>query len=136
MNAGIVLSIILFFLLNRNFVFNPLNLFYLIGTLFLFIGIWFFGHHILLLDMIEENSRKGPDVKYVTRLEKTTSYKIIGNVALGAVLTFLATVMGMYGSIGRMTAGQIETVLMVIFSSAIFVVVYVIIKTLSAEEER
>ncbi|MEF8832654.1 MAG: hypothetical protein V5A66_03940 [Candidatus Thermoplasmatota archaeon] len=114
--------------------FNLLNLLNLIGILFLFIGIWFFGRYLLLIDKVEANTRKGPEEGYVNRLERATSYKILGNLLLGAVLSTLASVMGMVGFLGLNTSGFIEIILSLVFTTALFFIIYLILNILSSEE--
>ena len=133
LDAGIFVLIISYFLINGNVPFNILTLLKLIGLLFLFIIIWSFGRHLMLIDMIEENSIKGPDEGRVNRLRKDTSYQMLGNLLLGAVLSCLASMMGMYGSLE--TSGQIETILMVVFSFGLFLSMFIMLKILSSKED-
>ncbi|MEF8835104.1 MAG: hypothetical protein V5A76_03020 [Candidatus Thermoplasmatota archaeon] len=134
MESGIILSVFSYFVLNMNVDFNLLNLLNLIGILFLFIGIWFFGRYLLLIDKVEANTRKGPEEGYVNRLERATSYKILGNLLLGAVLSTLASVMGMVGFLGLNTSGFIEIILSLVFTTALFFIIYLILNILSSEE--
>ncbi len=134
MDGVIAISIISYALLNYNLTFNLLNLLSMIGILFFFISVWIFGRHLILLDLVENNSRKGSIEEKVNRLERSTVYKILGNVFLGAILTSLATIMGRYGSLESIQSGQVETILMLIFTSALFLIVYLNINFLSSKE--
>ena len=137
-DIGIITTIFFYFFVNRELSLTIINLISIVGFLFLFVGIWFLARYILLLGDIEDNSRKGSRDGHILSFSrdarKFTVYGILTNIVLGAFLSIIASLMGSYGSLGRVTTGQIETILMIVFSLALFFVIYKMIDLMAAGE--
>lgn len=138
-DAGIMMSMVTYSFINRNLSLSVLNTLSIVGLLFLFVGIWFFARYLLLLESIEESARKGSQGEEVFSFSRSArtyvAYGIFTNVLLGAFLSIMASLMGSYSSLGRITSGRIETVLMIVFTFSLFLVIYKMIDLLAPEEE-
>jgi len=136
---GIILIILFHFFINRDLSLTVLNILSIVGFLFLFVGVWFFARYLLLLIRIEDSSRKGSQVEDVISFSrearKFTVHGIFTNVLLGAFLAIIASLMGSYSSLGRLTTGRIETVLMIVFTFSLFLVIYKMLNIMASEGE-
>lgn len=133
-DAGILIFIILYFLLNGDIQYNIINLSNLIGFLFVFIAIWITGKHLMLLTRIEKQRIKAKKQSYTNKLSKRSITMILSNVFLGAILSFVASLLGWYGSLGTLPGGELELILMVVFSIVIFFIFYLVLYLISFNE--
>ncbi|MFW6064754.1 MAG: hypothetical protein ACOC8Y_04175 [Candidatus Natronoplasma sp.] len=138
-SAGIFATVFLYFFVNRELPLRVVNVLLVVGFLFLFVGIWFFARYLLLLRTIEENSRKGSQnsdiISFSRAARNFTVYGIFTNVILGAFLSIIASLMGSYSSLGRITTGRIEVILMIVFTFSLFFVIYKMICLMASEEK-
>jgi len=136
---GMIITIVSYFLINEGLPLTVLNIIVIVGFLFLLVGIWFFARYLLLLDRIEDNSRKGSqdeDIISFTRSARMFAVRgIFTNTLLGAFLAIIASLMGSYSSLGRITPGRIEIFLMILFTFFLFLVIYKMISLMVSEEE-
>ncbi len=137
-DIGIILTILSHFFINRDISLTPLNTLLMVGFLFLFVGIWIFVRYFLLVEKIEDSARKGSQdgclISFTRSARKFTVRGIFTNILLGAVLSIIASLMGSYSSLGRVTTGRIEVVLMIVFTSSLFFVIYKMIGLMASEE--
>ncbi len=138
-SVGIFTTIFFYFFVNRELPLRVVNIILIVGFLFLFVGIWFFARYLLLIRTVEDNSRKGSKNSDIISFSKSarnfTVYGIFTNVILGAFLSIIASLMGSYSSLGRVTTGRIEVILMIVFTLSLFFVIYKIINLMASEEE-
>lgn len=135
-DIGIILTILSHFFINRNIPLTILNTLFMVGFLFLFIGVWLFVRYFLLVSKIEDSARKGSGdlISFTRSARKFTVRGIFTNILLGAFLSIIASFMGSYSSLGRITTGRIEVILMILFTSALFLVIYKMISIMASEE--
>ncbi|MFW5946780.1 MAG: hypothetical protein ACOCTN_07940 [Candidatus Natronoplasma sp.] len=135
-DIGIILTILSHFFINRNIPLTILNTLFMVGFLFLFIGVWLFVRYFLLVSKIEDSARKGSGdlISFTRPARKFTVRGIFTNILLGAFLSIIASFMGSYSSLGRITTGRIEVILMILFTSALFLVIYKMISIMASEE--
>ncbi|MBS3781969.1 MAG: hypothetical protein KGY66_06010 [Candidatus Thermoplasmatota archaeon] len=138
-DVAMVLIILSYLFINEDISPIVVNFLFIIGFLFLFIGMWFFARYLMLTSDIEEDSRKGSKNKQVmafsSSARSSTVYGIFTNILLAAFISMIASLIGFYSSLGRITSGRIETILMILFTSALFLVVYKMIDLLRSQEE-
>jgi len=137
-DIGITLSMFTYLFMSRNLSLTVLNIFATVGFLFLFIGIWVFARYLLMVCNVEESARKGSQnrdlISFTRSARHFTVYGIFTNLIFGAFLAAVAALVGSFSSLGRITTGRIETILMIIFSLALFMIIYKMIDLLSSEE--
>jgi len=139
------MTIVSYFLINEgkrrigHLPLNTLNIIVIVGFLFLFVGVWFFARYLLLLERIEGSSRKGSQdvdvISFSRDARKFTVRGIFTNILFGAFLSIIATLMGSYSSLGRITTGRIEVILMIVFTFSLFLVIYKMISLMASEDE-
>jgi len=138
-DAGMVLIILSYLFINEDIFPKVVNFLFIIGVLFLFIGIWFFARYLLLLGNIEEDSRKGSKNEYVMAFSRPArNFMVSGifsNILLAGFISIIASLIGFYSSLGRVTSGRIETILMIVFTFSLFFVIYKIISLMASEED-
>ncbi len=138
-DAGMVLIILSYLFINEDISPKVVNFLFIIGFLFLFIGIWFFARYLMLLGSIEEDSRKGSKNEYVMAFSRParnfTVFGIFSNILLAGFISIIASLIGFYSSLGRVTSGRIETILMIVFTFSLFFVIYKIISLMASEED-
>lgn len=136
---GIILTIVSYFLINEGLSFTVLNIILVVGLLFLLVGVWFFARYLLLLERIEDSSRKGSQdrdvISFSRDARKFTVRGIFTNILFGAFLSVIASLMGSYSSLGRITTGRIEVILMIVFTFALFLVIYKMISLMVPEDK-
>lgn len=137
-DTGMIMSMITYTFINRNLSLSILHTLSIVGFLFLFVGIWIFGRYLLLFNSIEDSARKGSEEEEIFSFSRSArtyvAYGIFTNVLLGAFLSVLASLLGSYSSLGRITSGRIETVLMIVFTFSLFLVIYKMIDLLASGE--
>ena len=138
-DIGIITTIFFYFFINRDLSLRVSNTLLILGFLFLLVGIWFFSRYIIILIRIEDSSRKGSQeedvISFSREARKFTVHGIFTNVLLGAFLAIIASLMGSYSSLGRLTTGRIETVLMIVFTFSLFLVIYKMLNIMASEGE-
>ncbi|MEF8873591.1 MAG: hypothetical protein V5A88_02845 [Candidatus Thermoplasmatota archaeon] len=92
----------------------------------------------MLFNSIEDSARKGSEGDEIFSFSRSARtyvvYGIFTNILLGAFLSVLASLLGSYSSLGRITSGRIETVLMIVFTFSLFLVIYKMIDLLASGE--
>jgi len=136
---GMIMTIVSYFLINEGLPLTVLNVILVVGLLFLLVGVWFFARYLLLLDRIERSSRKGAQgediISFTRSARKFMVRGIFTNTLLGAFIAIIASLMGAYSSLGRVTQGRIENILMIVFSFLLFLVIYKMISLMASEDE-
>ncbi len=138
-DVGVVMSIITFYFINSRYLsFSILNVIWIVAFFFLFVGIWIAARYLLWLAALEDSARKGSGGKEVLSFSRSArthvTYGIFTNLLLGVFLSVMASLMSSYASLGMITEGRIETVLMLVFGFILFLVIYKMIDLLVLEE--
>ncbi len=139
-DVGVVMSMLTYFFINSmNVPFSVLNVIWIVGFFFLFVGIWIAARSLLWLTSLENSARKGSSEKEVLSFSRSArtyvTYGIFTNLLLAGFLSIMGSLMSAYTSLGRITEGRIETVLMLVFAFLLFLVIYKMIDLLVLEEE-
>lgn len=130
LDSGIPLLIISYLFVNRVISFTTANLLSIIGFFFLFVGVWFYARNTLLVSGIDEVFESSSD-KNVQDFKRSALNDLFGNVVMGFFLAVFAGLIGAYSSLEMGIGANIEIILMVIFSSAVFFILYLLINIFS-----
>ncbi len=133
LDIGIILSIISFLFVNSARPWNLINLILAIIIFFLFLGVWFYVRNLLFISGIENVSCVGSE-ESLSAFKRSALNDIFKNLFVGGFLAVLASFIGMYSDLGQNIGAEIGLLLMIVFSSTVFFIIYLIIKLLSMED--
>ncbi|MBS3782051.1 MAG: hypothetical protein KGY66_01715 [Candidatus Thermoplasmatota archaeon] len=131
------MSVISYLFVNRGFALNIPNILLVIGPFFLFAGVWFSVRNKMMIAQMKNVVEKDSDDRSMTSFRRSSLAVIFNNLFLGAFLAILGSILGMYSSLEIGLSSNLQTILMVIFSSIVFFLIYTNIRFLSlvGEEE-
>lgn len=132
LDIGIFLSIISYLFVNRGLGMIVPNVLLVIGAFFLFIGVWFYTRNMLTTRRIERTQERNSS-EWVSSFRKSALSDISSNLLLGFFLAVIGSLIGMYSSLNLGLTFDIESILMVVFSSAVFFIIYLTLNILSSE---
>ncbi len=133
-DTGILLLVISYLFVNRGFALNLPNILLVIGPFFLFAGVWFSARNKMIITQMKDVIEKKSDDRSMTSFRISSLVVIFNHLFLGAFLAILGSILGMYSSLETGLDPNIQNILMVIFSSLVFFMIYMNIKFLSLVE--
>ncbi len=130
LDTGILLSVISYLFVNRGLQLKTLNILYIIGIFFLFVAAWFCAKNTLMVqEMI--NAFEVPDGERFVSFRRSSLTDLFNNLILSVSIAVIGSFIGIFSSLGGGLSADLEIILMVVFSSLVFFIMYVITNLLS-----
>lgn len=129
-NTGICISLLSFFFLNYTLTFTITNLSVLLIIFTLITATWIFSRNYLITSQIKQDLIEEKDNKHLKEFKLQSSMDILTGVLLGFLIAFAGSFIALYSYTDIFMISSFAVPLAVIFSAAVFVIIYILIEGL------